>query len=100
MAAYLLAIRPNGILDSVGKLLTPAFALLILLLVLVGAVVYGHNDSAKTSVEYAGKAFGTGILAGYNTLDALAAVAFVWWPQKPSRNLDFKVKKNTSRLFG
>lgn len=100
MAAYLLAIRPNGILDSVGKLLTPAFALLILLLVLVGAVVYGHNDSAKTSIEYAGKAFGTGILAGYNTLDALAAVAFCLVATETLKKFGFQSKKNTSRLFG
>ncbi|WP_436802047.1 branched-chain amino acid transport system II carrier protein [Streptococcus dysgalactiae] len=93
VAAYLLAIRPNGILDSVGKLLTPAFALLILLLVLVGAVVYGHNDSAKTSVEYAGKAFGTGILAGYNTLDALAAVAFCLVATETLKKFGFQSKK-------
>ncbi|MDE7487917.1 branched-chain amino acid transport system II carrier protein, partial [Streptococcus agalactiae] len=75
-AAYYLAIRPNGILDSVGKILTPVFAFLILSLVVVGAIAYGNLESAKASADYAGKAFGSGVLAGYNTLDALAAVAF------------------------
>ncbi|MGG6794512.1 UNVERIFIED_CONTAM: branched-chain amino acid transport system II carrier protein [Streptococcus canis] len=92
-AAYLLAIRPNGILDSVGKILTPAFALLILLLVVVGAFVYGQHESAKTSAEYAGKAFGTGVLAGYNTLDALASVAFCLVATDTLKKFGFQSKK-------
>ncbi|EHI70305.1 branched-chain amino acid transport system II carrier protein [Streptococcus ictaluri] len=92
-AAYFLAVRPSGILDSVGKILTPTFALLILLLVVIGAVVYGSHDSSQISAEYAGKAFGSGVLAGYNTLDALAAVAFCLVATETLKQFGFKSKK-------
>ncbi|HEO1007823.1 TPA: branched-chain amino acid transport system II carrier protein [Streptococcus agalactiae] len=92
-AAYYLAIRPNGILDSVGKILTPVFAFLILSLVVVGAIAYGNLESAKASADYAGKAFGSGVLAGYNTLDALAAVAFCLVATETLKKFGFKTKK-------
>ncbi|SQG16731.1 branched-chain amino acid transport system carrier protein [Streptococcus equi subsp. zooepidemicus] len=92
-AAYFLAIRPNGILDSVGKILTPVFALLILLLVVVGAIVYGGQEPAQVSAAYADQAFGSGVLAGYNTLDALAAVAFCLVATETLKQFGFQSKK-------
>ncbi|MER0123603.1 branched-chain amino acid transport system II carrier protein [Streptococcus sp. ZJ93] len=77
LAAYAIALRPSKILDSIGRLLTPVFALLIIVLVVMGIFKFGTNPPLPASETYtAGKAFGTGFIEGYNTLDALASVAF------------------------
>ncbi|MGT2800508.1 branched-chain amino acid transport system II carrier protein [Streptococcus marmotae] len=77
LAAYAIALRPSKILDSIGRILTPVFALLIIILVVMGIFKYGANAPLPASEAYtAGKAFGTGFIEGYNTLDALASVAF------------------------
>lgn len=93
LVAYLLAIKPNNILNSVGKILTPIFALLILLLVVIGALKFGQLDSSLASDNYAKNAFGTGVLAGYNTLDALASVAFCLVATETLKQFGFKSKK-------
>ncbi|MFI3614726.1 branched-chain amino acid transport system II carrier protein [Streptococcus uberis] len=93
LAAFALAYNPNKIMTSVGKILTPLFALLILLLVVVGAFKYGHADSGKASAEYVASAFGGGILAGYNTLDALASVAFCLVATETLKQFGFSSKK-------
>jgi len=93
LAAYLLSIKPNGIMTSVGKILTPVFALLILLLVVVGAIHFGGHQTSAPSGAYAGNAFGAGILDGYNTLDALAAVAFGLVATETLKQFGFKSKQ-------
>ena len=76
VAAYLIALNPSKILDTIGRFLTPIFALLIVLLVVLGIANYGDYAPSQPIGEYAQNAFGTGFIEGYNTLDALAAVAF------------------------
>lgn len=76
VAAYLIALNPSKILDSIGRILTPVFALLIVILVILGAIKYGGQAPQTASASYATLAFGQGFLEGYNTLDALASVAF------------------------
>ncbi|MBA2795433.1 branched-chain amino acid transport system II carrier protein [Streptococcus porcinus] len=93
LAAYLLASHPTNIMASVGKVLTPMFALLILSLVVVGAFKYGQADSGTASAEYLTNAFGGGILAGYNTIDALAAVAFCLVATETLKQFGFANKK-------
>ncbi|EGE53602.1 branched-chain amino acid transport system II carrier protein [Streptococcus parauberis NCFD 2020] len=93
LAAFALAFRPNNILNSVGKILTPLFALLILLLVTIGALKYGHETSSVANAAYTASAFGSGILAGYNTLDALASVAFCLVAIETLKQFGFKSKQ-------
>ncbi|KHD45725.1 branched-chain amino acid transport system II carrier protein [Streptococcus hongkongensis] len=93
LAAFALAFRPNNILNSVGKILTPLFAILILLLVTIGALKYGHSTSSVADAAYTSSAFGSGILAGYNTLDALAAVAFCLVAIETLKQFGFNSKK-------
>ena len=76
VAAYLIALNPSKILDRIGRVLTPVFALLIIILVILGALKYGGNAPQAATVAYQASAFGAGFLEGYNTLDALASVAF------------------------
>lgn len=75
-AAYLIALNPSKILDSIGRILTPIFAILIVVLVILGAIKYGGQAPQAATAAYASSAFGQGFLEGYNTLDALASVAF------------------------
>lgn len=74
--AYFIAVNRSTIMNSVGKVMTPLFAGLILLLVVLGAVKYAGVAPMAASEAYQQGAFGAGFIEGYNTLDALAAVAF------------------------
>lgn len=91
--AYLIALYPSKILDSIGRILTPIFAILIVVLVVLGALKYsGHAPQAATEA-YQASAFGQGFLEGYNTLDALASVAFSVIAVTTLNQLGFTSKK-------
>lgn len=69
--------KPTGIIDTIGKLLNPAF--LILLAIIFGISFSSPMGNAATShitSDYQGGAFLNGFLQGYNTMDALAALLF------------------------
>lgn len=75
--ALMFSLYPGKILTWVGKILTPFF------LVFLGAIVIMALVKPATSVsdvvpqgDYAVKPFFTGFLEGYNTMDALASLAF------------------------
>ena len=91
--AYLIALYPSKILDSIGRILTPVFAILIVVLVVLGALKYsGHSPQVATEA-YQASAFGQGFLEGYNTLDALASVAFSVIAVTTLNQLGFTSKK-------
>ncbi|WP_142558088.1 branched-chain amino acid transport system II carrier protein [Streptococcus mitis] len=93
VAAYLIALNPSKILDRIGRILTPVFALLIIILVILGAFKYGANAPQTATEAYQISAFGTGFLEGYNTLDALASVAFSVIAVQTLKQLGFSSKK-------
>ena len=66
-AAYLISLNPSKILDRIGRILTPVFAILIVILVVLGALKYGGTSPQAASAAYKASAFGTGFLEGYNT---------------------------------
>ncbi len=76
-AALFFSLRPGKILVWVGKLLNPCF--LVFLGILVVAAML-HPGAAVSEVvpegDYAAQPFFTGFLEGYNTMDALASLAF------------------------
>lgn len=76
-AVLYFALKPSKILDSVGKFLNPAF-LAFLGVMLVTALVRPVNplSAVPASGSYADGAFFAGFLQGYDTLDALASLAF------------------------
>ena len=71
------ALKPVKIMDNIGKILTPTFLILLSILVLfsifkpMGAL--GQNEPIKV---YQNNPLFKGILDGYNTMDALASLAF------------------------
>ena len=92
-AAYLISLNPSKILDRIGRILTPVFAILIIILIILGAFKYGSVAPQQASSTYAASAFGQGFLEGYNTLDALASVAFSVIAVTTLNQLGFKSKK-------
>lgn len=92
-AAYLISLNPSKILDRIGRILTPVFAILIIILIILGAFKYGSAAPQQASSTYAASAFGQGFLEGYNTLDALASVAFSVIAVTTLNQLGFKSKK-------
>ena len=92
-AAYLISLNPSKILDRIGRILTPVFAVLIIILVILGALKYGTTTPQQAAEAYSASAFGQGFLEGYNTLDALASVAFSVIAVTTLNQLGFKNKK-------
>ncbi|MGY3725481.1 branched-chain amino acid:cation transporter, LIVCS family [Granulicatella balaenopterae] len=94
LAAYLLAMNPSKIMDRVGKLLTPVFVGLILLIVILGSVKFNGTSPLIFADTYpATKAFSQGFIEGYNTLDAIASVAFSIIAIDTLKGFNFKTKK-------
>ena len=91
--AYLIALHPSKILDSIGRILTPVFAILIVVLVVLGTLKYSGHAPQVATEAYQASAFGQGFLEGYNTLDALASVAFSVIAVTTLNQLGFTSKK-------
>ena len=71
------SLRPGQIMTWIGKVLTPLF-LVCLGVLLVRALAAPAGDIAQVAPQagYVDDAFFTGLLEGYNTMDALAGLAF------------------------
>lgn len=72
--SYYLCLYPGKLVDRIGKVLTPILLGLILVFFL-GAVIFLQTDIVAPTTTY-DSAFVTGILEGYNTMDALASLNF------------------------
>jgi len=70
-----LSLRPGGIVDSLGRWLTPALLVLIVALVVVGSMVLTGEPGAPTE-KWADAPYAAGFLEGYLTMDSLAALVF------------------------
>lgn len=77
ISATIFSLYPAKILTWIGKILNPIF--LIFLIILVVVVMFSKTDANLTNEamgNYINKPFVTGFLEGYNTMDALASLAF------------------------
>lgn len=71
------SLRPSGIMTWIGKILNPIFLVFLAILTVTALVnPMGKIQSVEPSGNYANMSFFQGFLEGYNTLDALAALAF------------------------
>ena len=76
-AALFFALRPGKILTWVGKILTPCFLVFLAILVIVVLVTPSVSiTDVEPLGDYASQPFFAGFLEGYNTMDALASLAF------------------------
>ncbi|GGB02831.1 branched-chain amino acid transport system II carrier protein [Agarivorans gilvus] len=75
VAALLFILRRGGLIDSVGKVITP---LLVLCISIIGVSVFSQPfaEIAAAQQNFADMPFGQGFIDGYNTMDALAALMF------------------------
>lgn len=75
--AWFLARKPTKLLNYIGKFLNPLFLILLgSVLVIAFTHPLGKVSEAAIGKSYQNAAFMTGFTQGYNTLDALAALAF------------------------
>jgi len=75
--SLMLAIKPGKLVDIIGKFMTPA--LIVMLAVLVITAMFNPQGSATSATTaYQQSPLVSGLLEGYMTLDAIAAVAFGW----------------------
>ncbi|MFY9177033.1 MAG: branched-chain amino acid transport system II carrier protein [Caldicoprobacterales bacterium] len=71
------SLRPGRILDWIGKYLTPIFLILLSILIIATYVKpMGKVGQFAAEGNYVYKPLFTGLLEGYNTMDALASLAF------------------------
>ncbi len=76
-AALYFSLKPGKILMWIGKVLNPCFLLFLGILVVVAMLRPGASVSEVTPEgAYVAQPFFTGFLEGYNTMDALAGLAF------------------------
>lgn len=93
------ALRPGRILHIVGKYLTPTFLVLLGIFLLV-AFLQPPNPSAEPIGAYATTAASQGILDGYNTMDALASLAFAIIIIDAARQLGVAGTRRTAAEIG
>lgn len=86
--------KKSNVLDKIGKLLTPALLVTIVVLIIKGII----SPIASTSAGVSTDAFSQGFLEGYNTVDAVAAVIFAGlvWKSLGQTISDKEVLKKTS----
>ena len=73
----LFSLHPSGIMTWIGKILNPAFlSLLSLLIIFAIASPMGSSMNVQPAGDYIMQPFFKGVFEGYNTMDALASLAF------------------------
>ena len=76
-AALFFSLRPAGIMTWIGKILNPLFLLFLGILTVTALIKpMGAVDAFAPTGNYESMSFFQGFLDGYNTVDALAALAF------------------------
>jgi len=77
LAAFLFSYKESKIKDAVGRMLNPVFLTLLALLFFIGFLhPMGNAMHQVATPDYMHAAFMNGFLQGYNTMDALAGLAF------------------------
>lgn len=72
---YFFSLHPAKVMDYIGKYLTPAFLIFLFVLILT-SIFKPMGNFGEPSGDYTNLAFITGFKEGYNTMDALASLAF------------------------
>lgn len=75
LVVYYFSLNPAKVMDYIGKYLTPAFLIFLFILIIV-SVLNPMGSFEKPVGEYVNQAFMGGFKGGYNTMDALASLAF------------------------
>jgi branched-chain amino acid:cation transporter, LIVCS family len=73
----LLALKPGRLVDYIGKVMTPALISMLALLI-IAAIINPLGSTSPATDIYKQAPTVNGLIQGYMTLDAIAAVAFGW----------------------
>lgn len=99
LLAFAFAYHENNILSNVGKVLNPLFlALLFLVFVVAFLNPLGNSQTAAVTAAYKHSALVNGFLEGYNTMDALAGLAFGVTVVTAVRSMGQKDPKSVSKV--
>lgn len=90
--AFWLALKPNKLVDRMGKVLTPALLLLIML-IFAGSFFVEFGDFPLPQGKYMTSPLVSGFLDGYQTLDTIAALNFGLVISLVIKDLGIKDKK-------
>lgn len=75
--AFIISYKQSSILESIGKILNPLFLVLLFFIFLLAAISpMGAAKQQSVTPAYQTMPFFNGFLQGYNTMDALAGLAF------------------------
>ncbi|MCI6271641.1 MAG: branched-chain amino acid transport system II carrier protein [Erysipelotrichaceae bacterium] len=75
LLVLIFSLKPNNLLDYVGKYLTPIF-LILLSILLINSIFNPINAFQSASSEYSKNALILGLYEGYNTMDGIAVLAY------------------------
>lgn len=75
LVVYYFSLNPAKVMDYIGKYLTPIFLVFLFILIII-SVINPMGEFQKPVGDYVNEAFMSGFKEGYNTLDALASLAF------------------------
>ncbi|WP_256384723.1 branched-chain amino acid transport system II carrier protein [Photobacterium toruni] len=90
-----LALKPGKLVDYIGKVMTPALIAMLALLAI--SAIINPLGSPTTAIDtYRQAPTVNGLIQGYMTLDAIAAVAFGWVIIQTIRNTGVKCNKAIS----
>lgn len=94
--AFWLALKPNKLVDRMGKVLTPTLLLLILI-VFLGSFFTNFNGVSLPQGKYIESPFIGGFLDGYQTLDTIAALNFGLVISLVIKEMGIKTEKNITK---
>lgn len=91
--SYYFAVHANKLVDSSGKILTPALIILIFS-IFIGFLFVNPNQVSKPSESIINREFGYGFIEGYNTLDAIAGLNYGFLIYKTIKSYKIENEKN------
>ena len=95
LLVYFLSSRESKITALIGKVLNPVFLVMLFVIFLLAfSSPLSSAASAPITKEYLTGAFASGLLQGYNTMDALASIAFGITVVTAVRQFGLKDKKD------
>ncbi|UXZ09623.1 branched-chain amino acid transport system II carrier protein [Clostridium perfringens] len=95
LIVFVLTIKPNKVMDIIGKVLTPLLLISLAVLIIKG-IINPIGDLEKVN---SGKLFMTGITQGYQTMDALGTGGIVALVMASFASKGYKDKKKENRML-
>lgn len=97
--AFIISYEQSTILDSIGRILNPLFLLLLFSVFLLAAISpMGAAKDQSVTTAYQSASFFNGFLEGYNTMDALAGLAFGYTIVSAVRQLGKTSAKSNAKV--